>query len=141
MTQFKLLAQGLLLCTLVACQAPTSPSGDNTTETNTEASSTPDNTAGVNVDANVGVNVGENTSSTDANSSMTVEANGNTYTRGQLKAFYECGAAGSSPLKGSAAQMLTDIKAADEGNPAAAAIYVRAATNVPNFVNLTGCEI
>jgi len=135
-----ILAQSILVFALFACQTPSTPTPDASPSAEASPSPTASASSGINVDANVGVNTGTGSTSGDANSALTVEANGMTYTRGQLKAYYECGANGDSPFKGVAAQMVTDIKAADSGNPAAEAIYVRAATNVANY-NLPGCSI
>lgn len=134
MKKIVLFTQGILLCALLACQAPGAPSTD--TKPDTSASSSPNPSASSSPDASSD----SGTASGDANSSLKVEVDGKTYTRGQLKAFYECGASKESALKAASAQILTDIKAADAGNPAADAIYIRAANLAPNY-KLTGCTI
>lgn len=136
-----ILAQSILVLALFSCQAPGTP----TPETSPSPEASAATSSGVSLDANVDINTGISTGtdtevSGDANSALTVEVEGQTYTRGQLKTYYVCAANGNSALKSAAALMVTDIEAADSGNPAAASIYVRAATNVPNY-KLTGCSL
>lgn len=143
--------QSVLLLGLMACQAPTTPDPQTTapaTETSASTDTIASTSNSVTVDTTVGVDANGEGSTTppastgDANSQLTVEANGQTYTRGQLKSYYECAASKDSAFKGPAAQIMTDIEAADAGNPAAASIYVRAATNVALYqAQISGCSI
>jgi hypothetical protein len=151
MKKSMIVLQSALLFGLMACQAPTTPEPQTTapaTETS-ESTGTPASTStSVTVDTSVdvGANAGSSTtppaSTADANSQLTVEANGQTYTRGQLKSYYGCAASKDSAFKGPAALIKTDIEAADAGNPAAEAIYVRAATNLALYQSqISGCSL
>lgn len=143
--------QATLLFGLMACQAPTSPDPQTTppatetsasTEVSSETSTEVSTSTSVEVETPGEISASLPASTEDVNSQLTVEANGQTYTRGQLRSYYECAAAKESALKGAAALILADIEAADAGNPAASAIYVRAATNVALYQGqISGCSL